>query len=136
MELLPREPSCEATLPKLVNLTSLHQLVDISTEAQNIIKYKARCLQAPLFSLLVYLSNFKLILAMPEQSNRPQIYEPATGLNKILAQYLAKNSPDFVQLEAVRKKVCHKLRASSFALSDINLGLGKSGRRQLLAEPT
>ncbi|KAK7178167.1 hypothetical protein PSPO01_15780 [Paraphaeosphaeria sporulosa] len=35
----------------------------------------------------------------------PRIFEPATGPNGVLAQYLAKLSPDFVQLEAVRKRI-------------------------------
>ncbi|KAH8714796.1 hypothetical protein GQ44DRAFT_405129 [Phaeosphaeriaceae sp. PMI808] len=36
--------------------------------------------------------------------NRPQIYGPTTGPNKTLAEYLAKNSPMFLRLEAARKK--------------------------------
>jgi hypothetical protein len=37
--------------------------------------------------------------------NEPQIYDAATGPNKIVAEYLAKNSPIFIRLVAARKKV-------------------------------
>lgn len=33
-----------------------------------------------------------------------QDYDSSNGLNTILEQYLAKNSPTFVRLEAARKK--------------------------------
>jgi hypothetical protein len=56
---------------------------------------------------------------MPDLPNRPQIYEPPTGPNKVLASYLAERSPDFVRLQAVRKSVCHKLRTFELALTDL-----------------
>jgi hypothetical protein len=37
--------------------------------------------------------------------NGPQIYDPASGPNKTVAEYLAKNSPAFVRLETARRKV-------------------------------
>lgn len=36
--------------------------------------------------------------------NGPQTYDPVTGPNKTVAEYLAKNSPTFVRLETARRK--------------------------------
>jgi hypothetical protein len=54
---------------------------------------------------MIAMSELRRDIPSMSTLNEPQIYNPATGPNKIVLEYLAKHSPIYIRLVAARKKV-------------------------------